>query len=155
MKRMFVLALFAAAFSVAASASATVGTSFPAGFPVITDASVGTPVLGFGAAGPVHRTPVIFLHGNNDTPFPTACNPFYGNVHDFARFFEPLAALAEVGFILFDRLALVIEYGLAIGNPAQRSTFSFRFGLDLLNQSAAETVGVLESGLQQTDVARP
>ena len=24
------------------------------------------------------RTPVIFLHGNNDTPFPTACNPFYG-----------------------------------------------------------------------------
>ena len=88
MKRMFVLALFAAAFSVAASASATVGTSLPAGFPVITDASLGTPVLGFGAAGPVHRTPVIFLHGNNDTPFPTACNPFYGNVHDFARFFE-------------------------------------------------------------------
>ena len=85
---MFVLALFAAAFSVAASASATVGTSLPAGFPVITDASLGTPVLGFGAAGPVHRTPVIFLHGNNDTPFPTACNPFYGNVHDFARFFE-------------------------------------------------------------------
>src|SRR3954454_2053884 len=71
-----------------ANASATVGTTFPAGFPAITDASLGTPVLGFGGAGPLHRTPVIFLHGNNDTPFPTACNPFYGSVHDFAQFFE-------------------------------------------------------------------
>src|SRR5205085_11736344 len=83
---MFVLALFAAAFSVAASASATVGTSLPAGFPTILDASLGTPVLGFGAAGPVERTPVIFLHGNNDTPFPTACNP-YGAVHAMAQYF--------------------------------------------------------------------
>ena len=88
MKRIFVLAAFFATFSVAANASATVGTTFPAGFPAITDASLGTPVLGFGGAGPVHRTPVIFLHGNNDTPFPTACNPFYGSVHDFAQFFE-------------------------------------------------------------------
>ena len=56
------------------SPPATVGTSFPAGFPTITDASLGTPVLGFGAAGRVKRTPVIFLHGNNDTPFPTTCN---------------------------------------------------------------------------------
>jgi pimeloyl-ACP methyl ester carboxylesterase len=55
--------------------AATVGTSFPAGFPTIADASLGTPVLGFGAAGRVKRTPVIFLHGNNDTPFPTLCNP--------------------------------------------------------------------------------
>jgi pimeloyl-ACP methyl ester carboxylesterase len=42
-------------------------------------------VLGFGAAGPVRRTPVIFLHGNNDTPYPTACNP-YGRVHDIAQY---------------------------------------------------------------------
>jgi pimeloyl-ACP methyl ester carboxylesterase len=69
-----------------AAAGGTVGTSFPAGFPVITDASLGTPVLGFGAAGPVVHTPVIFLHGNNDTPFPTTCNPF-GSVHSFAQFF--------------------------------------------------------------------
>ena len=55
-------------------ATAAVGTSFPAGFPTIVDASLGTPVLGFGASGPVQRTPVIFLHGNNDTPFPTLCN---------------------------------------------------------------------------------
>jgi pimeloyl-ACP methyl ester carboxylesterase len=69
-----------------AGAAGTVGTSFPAGFPVLTDASLGTPVLGFGAAGPVVHTPVIFLHGNNDTPFPTDCNPF-GSVHSFAQYF--------------------------------------------------------------------
>jgi hypothetical protein len=47
----------------AAGAAGTVGTSFPAGFPSIVDASLGSPVLGFGAAGPVSRTPVILLHG--------------------------------------------------------------------------------------------
>jgi len=29
---------------------------------------------------------VIFLHGNNDTPFPTACNPL-GRIHSMAQFF--------------------------------------------------------------------
>src|SRR5882757_4132651 len=79
------VALGAAVLAAGASA-ASVGTSFPAGFPTIEDASLGTPVLGFGAAGPVERTPVILLHGNNDTPFPTPCNPF-GRIHDFAQFF--------------------------------------------------------------------
>ena len=69
-----------------ASAGDQVGTSFPAGFPVIIDASLGVPVIGFGAAGRVQRTPVVFLHGNNDTPFPTACNPF-GYIHAMAQFF--------------------------------------------------------------------
>src|SRR5215471_900733 len=69
-----------------ASAANQVGTSFPADFPVIEDASLGVPVIGFGAAGRVQRTPVIFLHGNNDTPFPTACNPF-GYIHAMAQFF--------------------------------------------------------------------
>ncbi len=64
-----------------------IGTTFPAGFPVILDASLGVPVIGFGSdEGPVAHVPVIFLHGNNDTPFATACNPF-GHVHDFAQFF--------------------------------------------------------------------
>jgi pimeloyl-ACP methyl ester carboxylesterase len=79
----------AAAFGVAAGSAAAggaVGTTFPAGFPTIADTSLGTPVIGFGAAGPVRRTPVIFLHGNNDTPFPTACNP-YGAIHALAQFF--------------------------------------------------------------------
>jgi pimeloyl-ACP methyl ester carboxylesterase len=74
------------AWSTSAASPATVGTSFPPGFPVIEDTSLGVPVIGFGAAGPVHRTPVIFLHGNNDTPFPTACNP-YGDVHALAQSF--------------------------------------------------------------------
>ena len=82
-----VLALAAAACALAApAAAATVGTSFPSGFPAIVDASLGVPVIGFGAAGAVERTPVIFLHGNNDTPYPTPCNP-YGNMHDFAQYF--------------------------------------------------------------------
>jgi len=69
-----------------ARAGGPLGTSFPADFPVIVDASLGGPVIGFGAAGTVRRTPVIFLHGNNDTPFPTACNPL-GRIHSMAQFF--------------------------------------------------------------------
>jgi len=74
------------ALATGAGAEGTVGTSFPADFPVIIDASLGVPIIGFGAGGRVERTPVIFVHGNNDTPFPTACNPF-GSVHAFAQFF--------------------------------------------------------------------
>ena len=49
------------------SPTATVGTSFPAGFPTIADASLGTPVLGFGAAGRVKRTPVILFSVSHRT----------------------------------------------------------------------------------------
>jgi pimeloyl-ACP methyl ester carboxylesterase len=76
-----------AALATAGTATSAVGTSFPAGFQTPTDASLGVPVIGFGAAGPIHRTPVILLHGNNDTPYPTACNP-YGDVHDLATYLE-------------------------------------------------------------------
>jgi pimeloyl-ACP methyl ester carboxylesterase len=69
----------------AAQAGGTVGNTLPAGFPAIEDASLGKPIIGFGAAGAVTRTPVIFVHGNNDTPFPTLCNP-YGRVQAFAQF---------------------------------------------------------------------
>ena len=73
-------------------AAGTVGTTFPAGFPAIEDASLtNKTLLGFGAAGTVTRTPVIFVHGNNDTPYPTACNPF-GRVQAFAQF------LADSGY---------------------------------------------------------
>jgi pimeloyl-ACP methyl ester carboxylesterase len=68
------------------SAAGVVGTSFPTGFPTIVDASLGRPVIGFGGAGRATRTPVIFLHGNNDTPFPTACNVL-GDIHHAAQFF--------------------------------------------------------------------
>lgn len=85
------VAAAALALSAAAQAAGTVGTSFPADFPVIEDASLGKPVIGFGAAGAVTRTPVIFLHGNNDTPFATACSPF-GRVRALAQF------LADSGY---------------------------------------------------------
>lgn len=79
------LATFALA-TLPAYAAGTVGNTLPEGFPVITDASLGKPVLGFGAAGAVTRRPVIFVHGNNDTPFATACNP-YGRVQAMAQYF--------------------------------------------------------------------
>jgi pimeloyl-ACP methyl ester carboxylesterase len=69
-----------------ARAEGIVGTSFPAGFPTLQDASLAKPLIGFGAAGPVMRTPVIFVHGNNDTPFPTTCNPFFGKMHAVAQY---------------------------------------------------------------------
>ena len=78
-------------FAVAAHAAGTVGSTFPAEFPVIEDASLARPVIGFGAAGPVTRTPVIFLHGNNDTPYANACNPF-GRMQAMAQF------LADKGY---------------------------------------------------------
>lgn len=68
-----------------AHAAGVVGNTFPPGFPVIEDTSLAKPVIGFGAAGPVTRTPVILLHGNNDTPFPTACNP-YGRIQALAQY---------------------------------------------------------------------
>jgi pimeloyl-ACP methyl ester carboxylesterase len=81
----------AALLSAFSHAGGTVGTTLPAGFPVIEDTSLGKPIIGFGAAGPVNRTPVIFIHGNNDTPFPTDCNPF-GRMQAFAQF------LADSGY---------------------------------------------------------
>src|SRR3982074_3989 len=68
-------------------AQSQVGTTFPAGFPVIINPYLGLPVIGFGSdQGGTARVPVIFLHGNNDTPFATACNPF-GRIQAFAQFF--------------------------------------------------------------------
>ena len=70
----------------AAQASGVVGNTLPPGFPSIEDTSLARPLIGFGASGPVTRTPVIFIHGNNDTPFATACNP-YGRVQAMAQYF--------------------------------------------------------------------
>jgi pimeloyl-ACP methyl ester carboxylesterase len=69
----------------AAQAAGTVGSSFPADFPVIEDATLQKPVIGFGAAGAVSRTPVIFLHGNNDVPYATPCSPTNGKVQALAQ----------------------------------------------------------------------
>ncbi len=79
---MATISLLAAA---AAQAAGTVGNTFPAGFTAFEDASLGKPVIGFGAAGPVTRTPVIFLHGNNDVPYATACSPTNGKIQGLAQ----------------------------------------------------------------------
>jgi pimeloyl-ACP methyl ester carboxylesterase len=64
-----------------------IGTNFPGHFPMIGNFYLGKPVIGFGSdIGRVEHVPVIFLHGNNDTPFATACNPF-GRIQAFAQFF--------------------------------------------------------------------
>jgi pimeloyl-ACP methyl ester carboxylesterase len=101
-----------------ASAGDQVGTSFPPDFPVIKDASLGVPVIGFGAAGRVQRTPVIFLHGNNDTPFPTACNPL-GRIHSMAQFF----ADADHGYALSELWGLGYQGDQCdlIASPTNRS----------------------------------
>ena len=66
---------------------AEIGTAFPDHFPVIMNFYLGKRVIGFGSnIGRVEHVPVIFLHGNNDSPYPTACNPF-GRVQAFAQFF--------------------------------------------------------------------
>ncbi len=75
-----------AALVLTGAANAATGTSFPPGFVVPVDSSLGVPVIGFGGAGPLHRTPVILLHGNNDTPFPTLCNPFFGKISALGDF---------------------------------------------------------------------
>ena len=80
--------LFAAA---TVQAAGTVGNTLPPGFPVIEDTSLHKPIIGFGAAGTVTRTPVIFIHGNNDTPFATLCSA-YGRVQALAQF------LADSGY---------------------------------------------------------
>ncbi len=67
--------------------STQIGTTFPDHFPTIENFYLGKPVIGFGSnVGRIEHVPVIFLHGNNDSPFPTSCNPF-GRVQAFAQFF--------------------------------------------------------------------
>jgi pimeloyl-ACP methyl ester carboxylesterase len=85
----FLLAVGLAGLTVPGMASAgganTLGTTLPKDFPVIRNPYLGVPVIGFGAQGWGDRVPVIFLHGNNDSPFPTACNPF-GYIHNLAQY---------------------------------------------------------------------
>lgn len=95
----YVVAIATFLAAVVAHAAGVVGNTFPPGFPVIEDTSLAKPVIGFGATGPVTHTPVIFLHGNNDTPFPTACNP-YGAVRAFAQY------LADHGYATSELWAL-------------------------------------------------
>ncbi|MDH4109769.1 MAG: lipase family protein [Gammaproteobacteria bacterium] len=70
-----------------ARAQDVIGTAFPASFPVIEDASLGVPVIGFGAVGSATRTPVIFLHGNGGTPYDTSCGMWPTLIRSMAQYF--------------------------------------------------------------------
>jgi len=95
-KRLCIAAIIAGLFQFGAGGPASaaspgngaqIGTTFPDHFPVIINFYLGKPVIGFGSdIGRVEHVPVIFLHGNNDTPFTTSCNPF-GRIQAFAQFF--------------------------------------------------------------------
>jgi pimeloyl-ACP methyl ester carboxylesterase len=54
---------------------------------VIADASLGTPLIGFGADGSAYRTPVVFVHGNDATPYPTGCAKAPTNMQAMAQYF--------------------------------------------------------------------
>jgi hypothetical protein len=57
------------ALAAASAAPPSIGTTFPDHFPVIRNFYLGAPVIGFGSnIGRAEHVPVIFLHGNNDTP---------------------------------------------------------------------------------------
>lgn len=72
----------------AVHAAGVVGTTFPEGFAVPQDASLGTPVIGFGASGRIARTPVVFLHGNGGVPYENfACTRWSANIQAMAQFF--------------------------------------------------------------------
>jgi pimeloyl-ACP methyl ester carboxylesterase len=87
--RTIIRKLAAAALSLAtlaANAAPSVGTTLPGDFPSVGNFYLGKPAIGFGARGRVERVPVVFLHGNNDAPFATACNPL-GYIHNLAQYF--------------------------------------------------------------------
>src|ERR1700738_2460457 len=67
--------------------SVEIGAKFPERFPVIPNFYLGKAVIGCGSdVGTFDHLPRIFPHGNNATPFATACNPF-GRMQAFAQFF--------------------------------------------------------------------
>ena len=131
-----------------AYADGSVGITLPAGFPVPIDASLNAPLLGFGAAGTVTRTPVVFVHGNNDTPFPTErCNP-YGRVQAFAQF------LADSGYALSELWAVGYQgdqCDLSL-DPTQRSGPAHTTSANVPDVRAFVLAVLRYTGARQVDV---
>lgn len=118
----------------AVHAGGTIGTSLPDGFRVIVDASLLKPVIGFGAAGGAIRTPVIFLHGNNDAPFnyPASCARG-ADIQGMAQYF------ADHGYAPGELWALGYQ-GDQCDIMGTRSTVDFGTGIDpTLRSSDAHT----------------
>ena len=149
------LATCALTAATAAHAAGTVGETLPPGFPVIEDASLGKPLIGFGAAGLVVRTPVIFVHGNNDTPFPTACNR-YGRMQAMAQY------LADSGYATSELWGLGYQGDQCdlAANPTRRSSIAHtnaanvpdlrRFVLAVLAFTGAKEVDIVAHSLGVT-----
>ena len=130
MHRVITIAVVVLAALAAVGSAGAVGTAFPAGFATPTDASLGVPVIGFGAAGPVERTPLIMLHGNNDTPFPTLCNP-YGDMHDLAGYLDQRPAApghndGDLAASPVGRVSYTVGEMVGIPAPRQRPARSVR-----------------------------
>lgn len=143
-------------FTTGARANEPVGSQFPKDFPIIKDASLAVPVIGFGASGRVVRTPVIFLHGNNDTPYPTDCNSSFGWIHNFAQRFH------ERGYRLSELWALGYQGDQCdlTANPTHRSGKAHstvanvpdvrRFVHAVLNYTGAKRVDIVGHSLGTT-----
>ncbi len=152
MRRIIEATFVACAVSMAGGAAraqgGTVGTTFPADFPVIVDASLGVPVIGFGGSeGRVEHVPVIFLHGNNDTPFATACNPL-GYVHDLAQFF------LDSGYSPRELWGLGYQGDQCdlIASPTNRSAFAHSTGANVPDLRAFAHAVLRYTGARQVDI---
>ena len=139
--------LIAAIAAPMAHAAGTVGTTLPADFPVIEDASLtNKPVLGFGAAGPVKRTPVVFLHGNNDTPFPTACNPL-GRMQALAQY------LADNGYATSELWGLGYQGDQCdLSDPTRRSSIAHTHAANVPDLRRFVRAVLAYTGARQVDI---
>ena len=138
--------LLAAATLGAAHAAGIVGNTLPVDFPVIEDTSLGIAVIGFGAAGAVVHTPVIFLHGNNDTPFPTKCNPF-GRVQAFAQ------NLADRGYATSELWALGYQGDQCdLSDPTKRSRIAHTVAANVPDLSRFVQAVLAYTGAKEVDI---
>jgi pimeloyl-ACP methyl ester carboxylesterase len=140
-------ALAALASAAIAQAGGTVGNTLPADFPKIEDASLtGKNVLGFGAAGTATRTPVILLHGNNDTPFPTACNPF-GRMQALAQH------LADHGYATSELWGLGYEGDQCdLSDPTRRSSIAHTHAANVPDLRRFVRAVLAYTGARQVDI---
>lgn len=141
-------AALAALFTCAAvQAAGTVGTTLPADFPAIEDASLTkVNLIGFGAAGAVTRTPVILVHGNNDTPFATACNP-YGRMQALAQ------SLADKGYATSELWGLGYEGNQCdLVDPPRRSSIAHSNAANVPDLRRFVRAVLAYTGAKQVDI---
>ncbi|MFO1273123.1 MAG: hypothetical protein U1F50_15850 [Rubrivivax sp.] len=141
-------AALAALFTCAAvQAAGTVGSTLPEGFPAIEDASLTkVNLIGFGAAGAVTRTPVILVHGNNDTPFATACNP-YGRMQALAQ------SLADKGYATSELWGLGYEGDQCdLADPPRRSSVAHSNAANVPDLRRFVRAVLAYTGARQVDI---